>query len=78
MRAVPEATVMRLTATDRQSRYRRDQFETVDIRPLRIGDFVLQRFPGHDAPMISAVLDHPADLLRIWVFESPELSSTAS
>lgn len=76
MKTVPEATVMRLTATDRQSRYLRDQFETVDIRPLRIGDFVLQRFPGHDAPMISAVLDHPADLLRIWVFrEVPELSS---
>ena len=68
MRAVPDATVMRLSAADRLSRYRREQFETVDIRPLQVGEFMLQHFPGQKAPMVSAVQDHQSDILRIWVF----------
>ena len=68
MKTVPFATVMRLPPADRVSRYRREQFETVDIRAVKVGEFALQHFPGQDFPMVSAVHDHQADILKIWVF----------
>ena len=68
MKAIPDATVMRLAPADRLSRYRRERFETVDIRPLKAGEFMLQHFPGQEFPMVSATRDHQADILKIWVF----------
>lgn len=68
MKTVPEATVSRLAPAERLKRYSREQFETVDIRPLKVGDFMLMHYPGQEFPTVSAVQDHQADILRIWVF----------
>lgn len=76
MKTVPQATVMRLAPAERLSRYSRDQFETVDIRPEKVGELMLQHFPGQEFPMVSAVYDHQTDILKIWVFRGvAELSS---
>jgi len=68
MKIVPDATVMSLAPADRLGRYRREEFETVDIRPLNVGGFMLRHFPGQEFPMVSAVQDRQADILKIWVF----------
>ncbi len=76
MKTVPQATVMRLAPAERLSRYLSDQFETVDIRPEKVGELMLQHFPGQELPMVSAVYDHQTDILKIWVFRGvAELSS---
>lgn len=68
MKIVPDATVSQLAPADRLSRYSREQFETVDIRPMNVGGFMLRHFPGQEFPMVSAVQDHQSDILKIWVF----------
>lgn len=68
MKAVPGASVARLSEGERLSRYQRRELSTLSLEPLDADGFRLVRLAGRGAPMLEALAYSQADMLKIWVF----------
>ncbi len=68
MKAVPGASVARLSEGERLSRYQRRELSTLSLEPLDADGFRLVRLAGRGAPMLEALAFSQADMLKIWVF----------
>ncbi len=68
MHATPGAGVAGLSPDERESRYRRQEFPSLEITPFTFAGLSLTRLSGREAPMLGAVSGAQTDLLKVWVY----------